>query len=104
MYDSAWFETGTSTSITCLSGLEGGWMVERIILGVGCLSSCSPLCPCSPQAPCVPVGGWSLGCCCCVIGLKLDAAVHLELAWPLTARSLESSSHLGLCASSLSGC
>lgn len=67
------------------------------------LSRCCPLCPCSPQAPGAPAG-WSPGCCCCVIGLKLDAAVHWRRAWSLTARSSESSSHLGLCACSLSGC
>lgn len=73
---------GTPTSIERDSRLTGvsGWMSGEI-WEVRHLSSCCPLGPCSPQAPGAPSGGWSLGGCWCVVGLKLKAAAfHRALA------------------------
>lgn len=64
-----------------VTGVMDGWMDEQTNLKVRYLSSCCPLGPCSPQAPGAPSGGWSLGGCWCVLGLKLKAvASHRECA------------------------
>lgn len=65
------------------------------------LSSC-PLCLCFPQVPGEAPVEWSLGCCCCAKGLKVDDVLHwglvhsLVLSWK-TKRELLTNWQIQLC-------